>query len=301
MSPGKHWKVPVLALLLVVAPGAPPGGFPVSAQEPQAVFRADVRLVEVYATVLDHRGRFLEGLGRDRFEVRDNGALQRLAAFEPNQANLSCAILLDTTGSMARALPAVKNGIARLIDEFRDDDTVAVYSFAGSLRLLQDFTRDKAAAKRAVMATRASGATALFDSLAQLARELARRSGKKAIVAFTDGQDNVSLLNAGAAITRAKKVGVPVYAVAQGEALRSAALVKELADLARQTGGRSYQVRDTGDIADVFRDISNELRNTYMLAYKAPAAEGRQWRTIQVSVNGLKDYKVRAREGYLPE
>jgi len=273
----------------------------VLAQNPEPIFRADVRLVEVYATVLDGRGKFLEGLSRENFDVRDNGALQTVVAFETSQANLSCAILLDTTGSMARALPAVKNGIVRLIDEFRDNDSVAVYGFSGSLRALRDFTTDKAAAKRAVLGTRAEGRTALFDSLAQLARELARRNGKKAIVVFTDGQDNTSVLNASAAIARVKKVGVPVYAVAQGEALQSPSLVKELSELAQRTGGRSYKIHQSGQIATVFEDISNELRHTYMLAYKAPPAETRQWRTIQVSMKGVKQYKLRAREGYLPE
>lgn len=271
------------------------------AQNPETVFRADVRLVEVYATVLDHRGRFVDGLTRDRFELRDEGAPQPLAVFEASQADVSCAILLDTTGSMAHALPAVKNGIVRLIDQFREGDSVAVYSFSTSLRVLHEFTTDKAAAKRAVLMTRAAGETALFDSLSQLARELARRSGKKAIVVFTDGMDNRSLLNAGAAITRARKVGVPVYAVAQGEALKSRELMKELDELARRTGGHSYRIEKAADMPRVFEDISNELKHTYLLAYRPPAVEERRWRIIQVSVNGLKDYKLRAREGYLPE
>lgn len=271
------------------------------AQAPEAVFRADVRLVEVYATVLDHRGKFVEGLVKDRFEIRDNGAPQPLAAFEASQADLSCAILLDTTGSMMRSLPAVKNAIVKLIDDFRQNDLIAVYSFSGSLQVLQEFTKDKAAAKRAVRRTRAEGRTALFDSLSQLARELARRNGKKAIVVFTDGQDNTSVLNAGAAIARVKRAGVPLYAVAQGEALKSPALLKELGELAQGTGGRAYKVQQAGEVSTVFQDISNELRHTYMLAYKPPPAAGGQWRTIQVSVKGLKDYKLRAREGYTPE
>lgn len=66
----------------------------------------------------------------------------------------------------------------------------------------------------------------MFDALSQVARELARRNGKKVLVLFTDGQDNASVLNAEAAMNRARRVGVPVYAVAQGEALASPALVQ---------------------------------------------------------------------------
>src|SRR5271170_681178 len=89
-------------------------------------FRADSRIVEVYATVRGEDGRYVDGLPRDRFAVRDNGEIQPLVAFESNSVPLSCAILLDTTGSMAAALPIVKNSVIRMLDELREEDTVAV-------------------------------------------------------------------------------------------------------------------------------------------------------------------------------
>jgi VWFA-related protein len=271
------------------------------AQEPEVLFKADARLVEIYATVLDRNGRYVDGLLRDRFEIRDNGAPQTLASFETEGARLSCAILIDTTGSMAHALTAVKNAIVTLIESLRDTDEIAIYSFNNSLKTLQEFTTDKAAAKRAVLRTRAAGETALFDSLAQLARNVSSRTGKKAIVAFTDGADNQSMLNAASAIARAKKAGVPVYAVAQGEALRNAQLLRQLKEIAQNTGRQTYRITKSRDIAVVFQDISKDLKHTYLLAYKPPQSEDRSWRTIQVSVNGLNNCRIRAREGYLPE
>ena len=271
------------------------------AQEPEVLFKADVRLVEVYATVLDQRGKYVDGLSRDSFEVRENGARQRLTVFETESARLSCAILIDTTGSMAHALTAVKNAIVALIDDLRETDSVAIYSFNNSLKLLQEFTTDKAAAKRAVLRTRASGETALFDALAQLARDVSGRAGKKAIVAFTDGADTSSALNAAAAIARAKKAGVPIYAAAQGDALKNPHLLRQLKEIAQGTGGQAHRIARPGEIAAVFRDISDELKHTYLLAYKPPPAEERSWRTIQVVANGLPNCKVRAREGYQPE
>ncbi|HEY1342341.1 MAG TPA: VWA domain-containing protein [Bryobacteraceae bacterium] len=282
------------ALALVLAGAA-------AAQEGDVLFKSDVRLVEVYATVMDQKGKYLDGLTRDRFEVRDNGTPQPLAVFETESAGLSCAILMDTTGSMAHALSAVKNAAATLIDSLRPIDSVAIYSFSNSLRMLQDFTTDKAAAKRAMMRTRPAGETALFDSLSQLARDLARRTGKKAIVAFTDGADNVSGLNASAAIARARKSGLPIYAAALGDALKSPLLLDELKQIAQNTGGQAYRMEKPADILTVFEDISRDLKHTYLLAYRPPPTEEKSWRTIHVTVSGLKSGKIRAREGYLPE
>jgi hypothetical protein len=93
---------------------------------------------------------------------------------------------------------------------------VAIYSFSNSVRLLQDFTIEKSAAKRAVMRTRVAGGTALFDAIAQTVRSISARNGRKALVVFTDGADNSSVLDSQAAVGRAKRAGIPVFAVAQG-------------------------------------------------------------------------------------
>ena len=279
-----------MALLSVLA---------VCGQEP--VFKTAARLVEVYATVFDDRGRFVDGLSREQFRITDEGRPQEIVAFEPYSAELSCALLLDTTGSMASALPLVKNAVVKLIERLRENDSVAVYRFSGSLALLQDFTREKALAKAAVMRTRPLGQTALFDAVSAAARDISRRQGKKAILVFTDGRDNASRLNMDSAAARARKVGVPVYAIAQGEALGDRPLMELLTRMAQSTGGRAYTVRKSSQIAGVFEDISRELAHTYLLAYVPPPADAPHWRALRVSVSGGAGYKVRAKEGYLAE
>ncbi len=47
-----------------------------NAAQQMAVFRAETRLVAVYATILDSRGRYVDGLKRDQFQVLDNGVAQ---------------------------------------------------------------------------------------------------------------------------------------------------------------------------------------------------------------------------------
>jgi Ca-activated chloride channel family protein len=257
--------------------------------------------VEVYATIRDQNGRYLDDLPRERFQLKDNGEPQPLAAFESNAEKFSCAVLLDTTGSMAAVLPVVKSSVIHMIDQLRDEDTVAIYSFSTSLNQLMDFTTDKAAAKQAVLRTRANGSTALFDAVSELARDMAPRPGKKAMVVFTDGDDNASLLNIKAAVQRAKKAGVPVYAIAEGDALKSKGLLNELKDIAEMTGAQSYQAHKTSEIAGIFEAITGDLQHTYMMAYQAPASTDRRWRTIELTVTGLKGGKVRSKEGYLPD
>jgi len=279
-----------LALLAAAAP--------LAAQAPEPLFRTEARLVQVYATVLDDRGRYIDDLRQDRFRIDDNGAPQPVVAFENSATDLSCAIMMDTTGSMVKALPAVKNAMVRLIDEFRDSDWIATYGFDVGLELLQDFTQDKAAAKKSVLRTRAGGETALFDAISRVAGSIAGRPGKKAIIVFTDGDDNASVLSAQRMVDQAKKVGIPVYTVAEGEARESHVLRDQLKELSRLTGGKAYTAKRPQAMSDIFQDITEALRHTYLLAYRPPDVHDGKWRAIQVRLDGLKDYRVRAKEGY---
>lgn len=275
---------------------------PAQAQQSSTVIKVQSRLVEVYATIYDGKGSYVDGLTRDRFEVSEDGRPQRITHFETSAGSLSCAILLDTTGSMGEALPRVKNSIVKLIGALGPDDSVAIYTFDQRLVVRQDFTINKDAAKRAVLRTRAEGRTALFDALSETTQDVAKRPGKKAFIVFTDGDDNASVLTANAAVTRAKKAGIPLYAIGEGEALKSRNLMKLLEDLSHQTGGAAYQAKKLGDIETIFQKITQDLLHLYMIGYPPPPAttEGK-WRQISVAVKGIKDYHVRAKEGYFPE
>ena len=267
----------------------------------EADFKTTGRLVEVSATVTDSRGRYVDTLTRGDFTILDQKNPQSITAFEPQSNEVSCVLLLDTTGSMQFALPALKNAALRLISELRPEDSVAVYNFSDSVTELQSFTTDKAAAKRAVLRTEAYGDTALYDALARVGQDLVGHAGKKVIVLFTDGKDNSSTLNPDAAIQRAKANGVPIYTIAQGEAIGHKDLLEQLAGISKATGGEAFAIEKPSEIGRVFDKVSEDLTHGYLLSFQPPPSENSEWRPIQVVVSGPRGLKVRAREGYYPE
>lgn len=275
------------------------------AQQISGAIKVEVHLVEVYATVYDHKGGYIDGLARESFEVFDNGQPESITHFETSGQGLSCGILLDTTRSMADVLPSVKNSIVKLIDALEMDDSVAIYTFDTRLTVRQGFTSDKMAAKRAILRTRAEGQTALFDALSGAAEDISRRAGKKALIVFTDGDDNASALTANASAAVARRLGIPLYAIAEGEAMRAPKLRKTLKELSERTGGAAYSVQKPADIEDVFRKIAENLKHLYLIAYQPPTRAGdTQWHKIEVSLRGLnpaRDYRIRARQGYFPD
>ena len=119
------------------------------------------------------------------------------------------------------------------------------------------------------------------------------------IVVFTDGDDNASTITAQAAIQRAKAAGVPVYTVAQGAALTNPEFLKQLSGVSQATGGVAYAIHNPGEIRGVFESVSQDLLHTYFFAFQPAPAEDREYRRIEVSIRGGKQYKVRAREAFI--
>lgn len=268
---------------------------------PQSVtFKTSVKLVEVYATVFDHAGRAIDGLTRDQFQLLDNGKPQPIRIFEPTSDAISCALLLDTTGSMQTALPESLNATRNFIRELRPGDSASLYGFNERLTELQEMTADKAALNRALTGLRAGGRTALFDSVSQLTHQLETRPGKKAIVVLTDGGDNASVLNRESAARRARKAGVPVFAVAEGDALKDEASTRLLRELAEATGGHMYKAKASKDLKRIFEEVSQDLQNGYLLAFEPQeGAREESWHDLQILVRDVgKPMRIRARTGY---
>ncbi|WP_321471317.1 VWA domain-containing protein [uncultured Paludibaculum sp.] len=273
----------------------------VLAGDADLVFQARGRVVEAYATVTDSHGRYADDLNSGQFTILEEGESKPVFAFESRMAGVSVALVFDTSGSMVSTLPKLKSAALQLLDDLRPVDSAAVYTFDDTVTALVPFAEDKEAAKRAILKLHACGVTALYEALVRVNHDLAARAGKKAIIVFTDGADNASMLSARLAIEKAKQRGVPIFTIAQGEAVFHPELVSELNNIAQSTGGVPFLIHKPGEIAEVFEKISQDLAHGYLVAFQPSSGEHRGWRKINVEVKGAKGLQVRARQGYYAE
>src|SRR5581483_4122628 len=123
------WIVPLIgAALLAVAAGE-------SAAYGQ--FTSGVSLVEVYASVADRAGRPVTGLTAADFEVREDGVVQRVAAFGAGDVPLSIVIALDRSFSMGgQRLALAKRAAASFIGALRPDDEVSVMAVGSEIETI---------------------------------------------------------------------------------------------------------------------------------------------------------------------
>lgn len=261
-------------------------------------FRADVRMVEIHAAVFDRRQRPIRGLKRSDFEVIDDNRPREIEIFESEESPITLGLLLDVSGSMLEAIPALKRAVADLIEQLRPEDHAGIFAFNERLMLVADFSTDRSGLAEALRRLRPGGRTALFDAVALAMQRMAARSGKKALVVFTDGNDNSSALSLQSAIRRARLESIQTHTVAQGEALRYRSLVATLEEIARLTGGLSFRVDKTSEMKEVFAEISKDLWASYLLGFTAYPGKG-EWRPLRVTVRNHPGARVRCREGYL--
>ena len=243
---------------------------------------------------MDSAGNYVDDLKMGDFRIVDAGVPVQVGAFENHSSGISVALLLDTTGSMVSTLPALRSSAMRPVD------WVAVYGFNTQVSELQPFTRNRDLAKRAILRTHAAGSTGLYDALLRVSHDLSGRAGKKAILVFTDGEDNASALTAEIAINRARREGVPIYTIAHGGGIADAR-TGELSGMAESTGALSFAIREPNEIRGVFEHIARDLVHGYLLTFQPPPDTQGKWRPLKVNLPKIENRYVRARDGYYPE
>lgn len=275
-------------------------------------FKSGVELVTVSATVRDRRGRLVKGLEAQDFEVLDNGVRRRITDFRAEPSAVSLAILFDISGSMRTAdrMTAARFAAYHVLSFLEPGrDEAALFTFDSRLHEVAPFTVDTRVLQGALGEVDPFGATSLHDAIAEAARRVSTRTGRRrAVVVITDGIDTASGLTPGEVSGIASAIDVPVYVLAtvlpidhvgRAGALPSATrdeAAVTLEDLARWTGGAFFYTSSPADSTVTSRQVLDELRSHYVIAFEAADANG--WRPLEVRTLN-RDYTVRARSGYM--
>jgi Ca-activated chloride channel family protein len=284
---------------------APPA---VSAQSPS--FRGGVDMVLLNVTAMDRSGGYVTDLRSDEFRVLEDGRPQQIRVLQHEEAPLSVALLIDTSGSMTIALPVAQQAATGFVRALGRADQASIIPFKKRMHQPQAFTADAATLAHAIRATTASGDTALYDTVYATLHELARRTRlqagerlqRQAILLLTDGLDSASYTTFDELLETAVRSDVAVYAIGLDNGGAPAYRPEDarfvLGRLARQTGGRAYFPEQAGELNGIYREIQEELSHHYLLAYRSDDSR-RDGRFRQLAVRIERDgVTARARPGY---
>jgi VWFA-related protein len=169
---------------------------PAAATAGNDAIRSRVTLVQVACTVTAPDGAQVRGLAQGDFRISEDGVAQEIASFDASATPASIALVLDVSPSIFRELAEMRDAAHSLAANLSPADEIAVVSFSSEAHLLLPFSTDRALLDRAIQSKNLAGVenateSNVYESVFLTARELFRgRTGRKAIVLLTDGQDS---------------------------------------------------------------------------------------------------------------
>jgi Ca-activated chloride channel family protein len=275
------------------------------AQDSDTTLKVDVKLVNVFVTVTDDHGAPIANLKKEDFSLLEEGREQKISVFDRESAlPLSIVLAVDTSLSTRKDLPLELASARKFTHAIlRPVDNLSLYKFSETVDEVVPFTSDQGRIDRGIDRIRNGAATALYDALFLASRALDKRQGRKVLVVITDGGDTVSKTDYKEAVRAAVEAEAIVYSIIvvpiEASAGRDTGGEHALIQISTDTGGKYYYASSISQLDDAFRQISDELRTQYLLAYyPSQRFTDSDYRRLQVTVKGNSSDRVRHRTGY---
>ena len=267
----------------------------------------DVTRVGMQFTVSDKKGRFVNDLLKDDFEITEGKKQQTIVEFtSESNLPLRLAILIDTSNSIRDRFKFQQEAATDFVNAVirpRQDKAIVV-SFDMSAELVQDLTDDTQKLADAIRGLRPGGGTAMYDAVFfacrdKLVQDQPLEKYRRAMVILSDGEDNQSRWTREQALEMAHKSDVVIYAISTNRSGVETDGDKILKYFAQETGGLAFFPFKAQDMAQDFENIANELRHQYAVLFRPePFKADGLYHAVKVVVKNHKDLIVRARHGY---
>jgi Ca-activated chloride channel family protein len=280
----------------------------------EPTFKVNVKLVNVYVTVVDQRGAPVAGMAKENFRLAEDGIPQDVRVFaRESELPLSVVLAIDSSLSTRTSIKLELESARRFIHQImRRQDALSLYQFAEQVDELVHFSSDMRTIDRGIDRVRVGSATALYDAVYLGSQALEKRQGRKVLVVITDGGDTMSQVGFQEALKEAQQSEAIVYSIIivpiESSAGRNTGGEHALIEFSNNTGGKYYYAKSLPELDRVFQQISDQLRTQYLLGYYPKARESdSDFRRLEVTLAPaaegataaeLAGYVARHRTGY---
>jgi VWFA-related protein len=270
-------------------------------------FRSEALAVEVPVAVLDNRGVFIPGIPGGNFRVLEDGVPQKVAGFASGEAPMTICMVIEFSNLFqsywSYGWQETLQASYGFLEMLKPEDYLAIVAFDLRSEILSDFSTDRRAAYEAMQRLRipAYRESNMYDALTEMADRMSEIEGRKAIFYLGSGWDTLSKLTFDKTRRALQTSGVPIYAVSILQIARELADARgymdsiqrldflqadnQLRTFARETGGQAYFPRFLAEYPGIFRQLSEALRNQYVLTYSPTnVARDGKYRKIKVEL-----------------
>lgn len=261
------------------------------------MFSVSVDTVEVLASVMNG-SRPIRGLQQSAFRVFEDDVPQTVVQFAgEDDLPLELVVAVDLSTSVSAALPVLKQAVKSFLGSVSERDRITLLGFNERVFTVSRRESEVAVAAAAVDKLAASGHTRLYDAILNGLDLLDKQSGRRALVVFTDGEDEGSRATIQSVEARLRRSESTLFMIGAGRGNESVPLQKLMRRLAEPTGGLAVFEEKMENLQRAFAAIRTELSGEYLLGYVSTnEKKDGSWRRVRVEVDARG--KVRARDGY---
>jgi Ca-activated chloride channel family protein len=267
---------------------------------------SDLVLIDVSA--IDRNGRPLRGLPASSFHLFEHGAEQKILSVSEVDVPISAVIVFDESRSMGKGVRLCAEAVRKFLDQSAAGDEFALVSFADQVTVESDFTNDARAILNRLLHVESHGRTALLDAVRSAAMLMRHaHNQRRVILVLTDGGDNRSRSRETEVERILLETEAQVYAasIPQQKQLDdpNTAFGPELLDrLSDAAGGRNVGMEGFWDLDRAMRQISDEIRSEYVLAFRPEnLTHDGKFRRVSLRLTrppGVPQLSVSCRQGY---
>jgi Ca-activated chloride channel homolog len=277
-----------------------------SRQGDEYTIRVNADSVVLHATVQNRKGILVSGLGKDNFQVYEDGVPQQIDYFSHEDIPVTVGLVVDNSGSMSPKRPEVIAAAMAFARSSNPADQMFVVNFNEHVSFgLPDntpFTDHAAQLQVALSRIVSNGETALYDAVAAAIEHLKKGyRDKKVLIVISDGGDNASKHNLAQIMATARQSDAIIYTIGlfiAEDPDRNPGVLKRLA---KDTGGEAFLPEALSEVVPICEQIARDIRNQYTIAYvPTNRKQDGTYRVIQVKVGapGHGRLFVRTRAGY---
>ena len=193
---------------------------------------------------------------------------------------------------MYASIPYVCDAIADFVRRLAPADSSAIYTFSRNLFRATPLTQNHHVARAGLSNISAGDDTALFNSVLLTVRDAARIAGRKAIVVFSNGPDNASVLGPEDVGRVAENEGIPIYVISTRDATQDRTLFDALQRLTSRTGGKLYCARNWQQQAEAFTSVREDIGSSYTAYYYPAPNANHGYRSVRVEIVSPKEKAI---------
>lgn len=270
-------------------------------------FNVNVHEVLLHATVRNHKGAPVAGLGQEDFQVFEDKVIQPIKHFSHEDIPVTVGIVIDNSGSMRPRRAEVIAAALAFAGSSNAHDQMFLVNFnehvSYGLPRGIAFTDSSDQLKTAMQSVIADGQTALYDAVILALEHLKMGDrDKKVLIVVSDGADNASVHTKEQMLALAAQSEAIIYAIGIYEPDDPDKNPHVLRELVKAGGGESYFPDELKQVGPICERIAHEIRNQYTISYiPTNQAQDGAYRSIQVRAQapGGRGLAVTTRVGYI--